>query len=46
MAGDLIRKLGTVVNPIVQGNVAGSVCTPFEIRTTKAIKRLWRRKRK
>jgi hypothetical protein len=41
MAGDLIRKLGTVVNPIVQGNVAGAVCTPFEIRTTKAIKRLW-----
>jgi len=41
MAGDRIRKLGTVVNPIVQGNIAGAVCTPFEIRTTKAIKRLW-----
>jgi hypothetical protein len=41
MAGDRLRKLGTVVNPILQGNIAGGVCTPFEIRTTKALKRLW-----
>ncbi len=41
MARDLIRKLGTVQNSIVQGNVSGVNCTPFEIRTTAAIKRLW-----
>jgi hypothetical protein len=43
VARDLIRKLGNVVNPIVQTNIAGAICTPFEIRTTGAIKRMWLR---
>jgi hypothetical protein len=43
VARDLIRRLGNVVNPIVQGNIAGAICTPFEIRTTGAIKRMWLR---
>lgn len=43
MARDLLRKIGTVQNSIVQGNIAGVIATPFEIRTTNAIKRLWLR---
>lgn len=39
MAKDLVRKLGTITAPFSSGT-AGGVCTPFEIRTTGAIKRL------